>query len=276
MSRLAAHIAGHEFHEVCNKNHLMVRVVKATSQYLVHLHYICTTNQVELGREDGLPEWRQSMKSILKKTAQSLSHHVLFLYDAQLQGDERYLEDVNNILLSGEVPNLYSVDERQEIVESMRSLEKQLDKSLHTDGSGPALFALFIRRVRENMHVVLAMSPFGEAFKRYVESRVCVNIRSKITAHNCRSISRFPGLLDRCTINWVHQWPDDALNFVSRKFLQGVHFDKDCQDLGKVEVEDGETEKEEEEDNDAQRSACVQLCEHFHNSTINLSKVSRQ
>ncbi len=86
----------------------------------------------------------------------------------------------------------------------MRSLEKQLDKSLHTDGSGPALFSLFVRRVKENMHLVLAMSPFGDAFRR--------------------SIARFPALLNCYTINWVHQWPDDALNFVSNKFLKGVGF----------------------------------------------------
>ena len=94
------------------------------------------------------------------------------------------MEDVNNILLSGEIPNLYTVDERQvriinqtqnshatstffpqDIIEQMRNLEKQLDKHLHTDGSGPALFSLFVKRVKENMHVVIAMNPFGESFK---------------------------------------------------------------------------------------------------------------
>ncbi len=51
------------------------------------------------------------MKSILRRTAQTLNQHVLFLYDTQVT-DERFLEDVNNILLSGEVPNLFTVDER--------------------------------------------------------------------------------------------------------------------------------------------------------------------
>ncbi len=201
LSRLAAHIAGCHFHEV------------------------------EMAKDDGLNQWRDSLKTILKKTAQTLSHHVLFLYDSQLS-DDKFCEDINNLLLSGEVPNLYSVDERQEIVELMRSLEKQLDKSQHTDGSGPALFALFVRRVKEFMHVIIAMSPFGETFRR--------------------SIAKFPGLLSCCTINWVHQWPNDALNFVSNKFLGGIAF------------KEGEL------------NACAELCEYFHNSTIELSKVVRR
>jgi len=200
LSRLAAHIAGYDFHEV------------------------------ELGKEDGVEEWRQCMKQILRKTAQTLNSHVLFLYDNQMTS-EKYLEDINNILLAGEIPNLFTVDERQEIIEHMRSLEKQLDKTLHTDGSGPALFNLFVRRVKENVHLILAASPFGESFRR--------------------SIASFPGLLNCCTINWVHQWPNDALHFVSVKFLGDIEFDD---------------EKE--------LTNCVELCEYFHNSTINLSKVS--
>ena len=51
--------------------------------------------------------------------------------------DLRFMEDINNILYSGEVPNIFAIDEKQEIIENMRMLEKELDKSQHTDGSGP-------------------------------------------------------------------------------------------------------------------------------------------
>ena len=50
--------------------------------------------------------------------------------------DMRFMEDINNILYSGEVPNIFTVDEKLEIIENMRNLEKQLDKSQQTDGSG--------------------------------------------------------------------------------------------------------------------------------------------
>ena len=100
---------------------------------------------------------------------------------------------------SGEVPNIFTTDERQEIIENMRNLEKQLDKSKHTDGSGPELFKLFIQRAKENFHVVLAMSPISDTFRSF--------------------IAKFPGLMACCTINWMHQWPDDALNFVAYRYI---------------------------------------------------------
>ena len=103
------------------------------------------------------------------------------------------------MIFSGEVPNIFTTDERQEIIENMRNLEKQLDKSKHTDGSGPELFKLFIQRAKENFHVVLAMSPISDTFRSF--------------------IAKFPGLMACCTINWMHQWPDDALNFVAYRYI---------------------------------------------------------
>ena len=105
-----------------------------------------------------------------------------------------------SLTFSGEVPNIFTTDERQEIIENMRNLEKQLDKSKHTDGSGPELFKLFIQRAKENFHVVLAMSPISDTFRSF--------------------IAKFPGLMACCTINWMHQWPDDALNFVAYRYIR--------------------------------------------------------
>jgi len=40
------------------------------------------------------------------------------------------LEDINNLLNSGEVANLFTIDEKAEICEKMRQLDKQREKSL--------------------------------------------------------------------------------------------------------------------------------------------------
>ena len=58
-----------------------------------------------------------------------------------------FLEDINNILNLGEVPNIFTPEEKAEVVEAMRTLETQLDKSLHTEGGSQELFDLFIRMV---------------------------------------------------------------------------------------------------------------------------------
>ena len=202
LSRLAAYIAGFEFHEV------------------------------EMSKDDGIDEWRKILKKILKKTTLSISQHVLFISDTQMT-DDQFLEDINYLLYSGEVPILFSAEEKNEIIENMKSIEPQLSKTMHTDGSGPALLNLFAKRVKENMHMIFALSPFSDFFRR--------------------SIANFPALLNCCTINWLHQWPDDALNFVSRKAV-----------LKDMQFKEGEME------------ACISLSLYFHSSTRALSKLVRE
>jgi hypothetical protein len=41
-----------------------------------------------------------------------------------------FLEDINNLLNSGEVPNIFGADEKGEICEKMRQFDKQQDKSI--------------------------------------------------------------------------------------------------------------------------------------------------
>ena len=68
-----------------------------------------------------------------------------------------------------------------------------------------ALFNFFIERTKANLHVVLAMSPIGDAF------------RSRIRL--------FPSLISCCTIDWFTAWPEDALEMVARKFLEDIEID---------------------------------------------------
>lgn len=57
-------------------------------------------------------------------------------------------------------------------------------------------------RVRENLHVVLAMSPIGESFRN----------RTRM----------YPGLVNCTTIDWFQPWPADALVEVATKFIQDI------------------------------------------------------
>lgn len=43
---------------------------------------------------------------------------------------EAMVEDINNLLNSGEVPNLYPMDEKIELCDKIRMIDKQRDKSL--------------------------------------------------------------------------------------------------------------------------------------------------
>ncbi|XP_032678001.1 dynein heavy chain 7, axonemal-like [Odontomachus brunneus] len=154
--------------------------------------------QIQMTQQYGLHEWRDDLRIILRKSAASDLHTVFLFMDTQIK-EEIFLEDVSNLLNSGEVPNLFTTDEKAEICEQMRIIDRQRDKSIQTDGSPVALFNFFVQTVREHLHIVLTMSPIGDNFRTRVR--------------------KFPALVNCCTIDWLQPWPEDALLAVATKFL---------------------------------------------------------
>ena len=87
------------------------------------------------------------------------------------------------MLNSGEIPNLYPQDELDKIVGDMFPICKELGIPETRD----SCLTTFVRRSRENLHIVLAMSPVGDALR----------IR-------CRN---FNALINCCTVDWFMKWP---------------------------------------------------------------------
>ncbi|XP_050461697.1 dynein axonemal heavy chain 7-like [Cataglyphis hispanica] len=154
--------------------------------------------QVQISQTYGMFEWHEDLKDILRKSATSELHSVFLFMDTQIK-EESFLEDISNLLNSGEVPNLFASDEKSEICEKMRIIDRQRERAVQTDGSPLALFNFFVQTVRENLHVVVTMSPIGDSFRTRVR--------------------KFPALVNCCTIDWLQPWPKDALLAVATKFL---------------------------------------------------------
>lgn len=191
-------------------------------------------SQIELTKGYGYIEFREDLKS-LYMIAGCEGTPVVFLFaDTQIVV-EAFVEDINNILNSGEVPNLFANDEWEKITSAVRPFCKGAGLPETKDN----IKQLFVSRVRENLHIVLAMSPVGSAFR----------VR-------CRM---FPSLINCCTIDWCgysfldpfpppapppppfvpsdyfmtfryDRWPKEALLSVSKQFLEPLEFGESAEE----------------------------------------------
>merc|ERR1719238_1934216 len=122
----------------------------------------------------------------------------MFLFNDTQIITETFLEDINNILNAGEVPNIFPSDEVERVVNEVRGKAKEAGLSEARD----AVWAYFIESVRENLHIVITMSPVGSAMR----------VRMRM----------FPALVNCCTIDWFLPWPDEALLSVSSRQLESM------------------------------------------------------
>merc|ERR1719313_1462317 len=137
---------------------------------------------IEITRTYDNNSWRDDLKSFMF-AAGCENKNTVFLYSDTQIIKESMVEDVNNILNSGEVPNLMETEDMERILTAVRPLAKEAGKPEGRD----AIYAHFVQLVRENLHIVLCMSPIGDAFR----------VR-------CRM---FPSLINCCTIDWYDEWP---------------------------------------------------------------------
>lgn len=129
----------------------------------------------------------------------------VFLFSDTQITNEAFVEDINNILNNGEIPNLYSLpEELQLVIEGMREVNKNV--AAYKNMNEQEIILDFIDKAKTNLHVVLAMSPIGEDFKR--------------------RLRMFPSLVNCCTIDWFLPWPKEALQSVAETFLDDVELDQ--------------------------------------------------
>ncbi|KAI3375810.1 hypothetical protein L3Q82_004092 [Scortum barcoo] len=150
--------------------------------------------QVEVTKQYRKQEFREDIKKLYRLTGVDNKPTVFLFNDTQIV-DESFLEDINNILSSGEVPNLYKQDEFVEVCSALSGSARK-DKIVETPDS---LFSYLIERVRNNLHIVVCMSPVGEPFRN--------------------RILQYPALVNCTSIDWFCEWPKDALLEVAERLL---------------------------------------------------------
>ena len=108
--------------------------------------------QIELSKNYGITEWRDDLRRVMTKAGLEDKPVVFLFSDTQIKS-ESFLEDINNILNSGDVPNIYGFDDLENIYNAMKPVVQ--DAGLQpTKGN---LYSAYTKRVRSNIHVVICM-----------------------------------------------------------------------------------------------------------------------
>lgn len=166
---------------------------------------------VEIVKGYSMNDWREDLKRILMQAGVKDKPTTFLFSDVQII-NERMVEDINNILNSGDVANLYAAEDL-EAIGSVCRVECQKKKIPPTKLN---IFAQYLLRVRKNIHLCVAMSPLGEAFRNRLRN--------------------FPSLVNCCTIDWFTNWPAEALQSVGLSILKTSDLGLGSNELSAVEM----------------------------------------
>lgn len=97
--------------------HSMVKLATSMAEYNLF--------EIEITKNYGVGEWRDDLKRLLIKAGVEGKPIVFLFADTQI-AMETFTEDVNMILNTGDVPNLYAPDEKVEILEKMQNVAREL------------------------------------------------------------------------------------------------------------------------------------------------------
>ena len=175
--------------------------------------------------------WRDDLRALLLKVGGE-GIPTVFLFGDEGMRVEEFVEDVNSLLNSGEVPHLWGPDDIPNLLTVIRLAAKKARRA--EDGSLNKLMSFFTETVKKNLHIVIAMSPVGSLFRD----------RMRL----------FPSIVSCSTIDWFHAWPAEALNAVATVYLGGTEEEKKTRESDDPDNQWGEGVME----------ACVSSCVTFH------------
>ncbi|XP_015211854.2 dynein axonemal heavy chain 17 [Lepisosteus oculatus] len=151
--------------------------------------------QISLRKGYAIPDLKVDLAAQYIKAGVKNIGTVFLMTDSQV-AEEQFLVLINDLLASGEIPGLFQDDEMENIIGSMRNEVK----GIGLQDTRENCWKFFIDRVRKQLKVILCFSPVGSTLR----------VRAR----------KFPAVVNCTSIDWFHEWPEEALVSVSARFLQ--------------------------------------------------------
>lgn len=150
--------------------------------------------QIKASRKYSLQDFDDDLRHVMRR-AGCHGEKTCFIFDESNVLQSAFLEKMNALLASGSIPGLFQGDEYNALMTSCRQAFSRLDTE-------EEYFSAFTRQVQLNLHVVFTMNPASSDLRN----------RSRTS----------PALFNRCCVNWVGTWSNEALLQVAREFTRNI------------------------------------------------------
>ena len=174
-----------------------------------------TVFQIKAGRNYGVADFDADLRGIMKR-AGCKGEKICFIFDESNVLGPAFLERMNALLASGEVPGLFEGDEYISLLNMAREHIVKEIKGVDTEEE---IYKAFIKGVQRNLHVVFTMNPLSPDFSNRAASS--------------------PALYNRCVIDWFGDWSREGLFQVAKKLTENADMRKENfkkQDMSKEEM----------------------------------------
>ena len=153
--------------------------------------------QITVTATYGINDFKENLISLYTKAGIKSTGICFILTDGQIV-NERMMVFLNDMLASGNIPDVFAKEVKDEFINGVRNDAKQAG----IVDTPENLFSFFIEKVRKYLHLCLCFSPVGDKFR----------IRAR----------QFPALINCTAFDYFHPWPQEALISVANRFIKGV------------------------------------------------------
>lgn len=151
-------------------------------------------NQIVLTKGFNESTLKEFLKGLFDLSGHKNLQVCFIMTDAEIKKEE-FLEYINMVLSTGEVPGLIPKDEKEIWMADVKAQYTKIFKG--KDPNPQQVYEYFVNRLRDNLHIVLCFSPVGTKFRDRAR--------------------KFPALFNECTIDWFLPWPKEALFNVAKQ-----------------------------------------------------------
>ncbi|KKK13667.1 dynein heavy chain [Aspergillus rambellii] len=158
--------------------------------------------QIKVHGKYSSEDFDDDLRTVLRR-AGCKGEKICFIMDEANVLDSGFLERMNTLLANAEVPGLFEGDEFSSLMTGCKEGAQRQGLLLDTQEE---LYKWFTQQIVKNLHVVFTMNPPEEG------------LSSKAATS--------PALFNRCVLNWMGDWSDQALFQVGSELTQSVDLDK--------------------------------------------------